>query len=128
MDRLVTDILGPLPETTRGNKYILLVGDQFTKWMEAYPIPAQTAETVARRLVYDFISRFGAPLDIHSDQGRTYMYESKLFEQVCKLHEIHKMRTSPYHPSSIGQWLRMCDFGSDKSLAMVWTFFTLIHP
>lgn len=101
MDRLVTDILGPLPVTARGNKYILLVGDHFTKWMEAYPIPDQTAETVAHRVVYDFISRFGVPLDIHSDQGRTY--ESNLFQQVCKLLDIHKTRTSPYHPSSNGQ-------------------------
>ena len=101
MDRLVTDILGPLPVTDRGNKYILLVGDQFTRWMEAYPIPDQTAETVAHKVVYEFISRYGAPLDIHSDQGRTY--ESQLFQQVCKLLEIHKTRTSPYHPSSNGQ-------------------------
>ena len=101
MDRLVTDILGPLPVTERGNKYILLVGDHFTRWMEAYPIPDQTAETVAHRVVYDFISRFGAPLDIHSDQGRTY--ESNLFKQVCKLLDIHKTRTTPYHPSSNGQ-------------------------
>ncbi len=101
MDRVVTDILGPLPVSDRGNKYILLVGDQFTKWMEAYPIPDQTAETVAHKIVYEFISRFGAPLDIHSDQGRNY--ESNIFQQVCKLLQIHRTRTSPYHPSSNGQ-------------------------
>ena len=101
MDRLVTDILGPLPISENGNKYILLVGDQFTKWMEAYPIPDQRAETVAHKIVYEYISRFGPPLDIHSDQGRTY--ESELMQQVCRLLEIHKTRTSPYHPSSNGQ-------------------------
>ena len=101
MDRLVTDILGPFPISDNGNKYILLVGDQFTKWMEAYAIPDQKAETVAHKIVYEYISRFGPPLDIHSDQGRTY--ESHLMQEVCKLLEIHKTRTSPYHPSANGQ-------------------------
>ena len=62
MDRLVTDILGPLPISEQGNRYILLVGDQFSKWMEAYAIPDQTAETVSHKIVYEFISRFGTPL------------------------------------------------------------------
>ena len=101
MDRLVTDILGPLPISEQGNRYILLVGDQFSKWMEAYAIHDQTAETVAHKIVYEFISRFGTPLDLHSDQGRNY--ESNLFRSVCKLLEINKTRTSPYHPSAKGQ-------------------------
>ena len=66
MDRVVTDILGPLPVTDNGNKYILLVMDQFSKWVEAYPIPDSTAETVANEIVYEFVSRFGCPLDLHS--------------------------------------------------------------
>ena len=39
LERIAIDVLGPLPETHRGNVYILVVGDYFTKWMEAYPIP-----------------------------------------------------------------------------------------
>ena len=69
MDRLVTDILGPFPISDNGNKYILLVGDQFTKWMEAYLISDQNALTVTHKIVYEYISHFGLPLDIHSDQG-----------------------------------------------------------
>ena len=38
MERIALDILGPLPESHRGNKHVLVVGDYFTKWMEAYPI------------------------------------------------------------------------------------------
>ena len=40
-------ILGPLPVTNRGNKYVLIVADHFTKWVEAFVIPDQRAETVA---------------------------------------------------------------------------------
>ena len=34
LERIAMDILGPLPETPRGNKYILVLGDYFTKWTE----------------------------------------------------------------------------------------------
>ena len=44
------DILGPLPESTTGNSYILVVGDYFTRWMEAYPIPNQDVITVVKSL------------------------------------------------------------------------------
>ena len=35
MDRVAMDILGPLPVTPRGNRYILTIADYFTKWTEA---------------------------------------------------------------------------------------------
>ena len=63
------DILGPLPTTARGNKYVLAVGDYFTKWTEAYPMTDSEATTVARLLVNEFICRFGVPEQLHTDQG-----------------------------------------------------------
>ena len=69
MERIAIDVLGPLPMTKAGNKYILVIADYFTKWVEAYPMANQEAQTVANLLVHKFISRFGVPLLIHSDQG-----------------------------------------------------------
>ena len=94
------DILGPLPTTVRGNKYVLVVGDYFTKWTEAYPMPDSEATTVARLLVNEFICRFGVPEQLLTDQGRNF--ESTLIEQICQLLGIRKMRTTPYHPQSDG--------------------------
>ena len=71
MQRVAMDILGPLPETDRLNKYVLVVGDYFTKWTEAFPLPDMEAVTVARRLV-EFICRIGTPEYLHTDQGRNF--------------------------------------------------------
>ena len=101
MDMVHIDILGPFPVSDNGNRYILMLVDQFTKWLEAYPLPDQTAVTVARAVVDNFISRFGCPLVIHTDQGRNF--ESDLFKAVCTLLEISKTRTTPTHPCSNGQ-------------------------
>lgn len=100
MDRVALDIMGPFPISNQGNRYVLVVGDVFTKWIEAYGIPDQTARTVANIVVNEFIARWGIPLEIHSDQGKTF--ESQLFQHVCQLLEITKTRTTPYHPSSNG--------------------------
>ena len=78
--------------------YVLIIGDYFTKWVEAYPMSDMKATTVAKCL-YDFICRFGAP-DMHTNQGRNF--ESALISELCKLLGITKTRTTPYHPQSDG--------------------------
>ena len=83
MDRIAVDVMGPMPLTKDANRYILVIGDYFTRWMEAYSLPTQHAEVVAQKLVQEFISRFGTPLEIHSDQGQNF--ESVLFKEVLKL-------------------------------------------
>ncbi|GFT03904.1 retrovirus-related Pol polyprotein from transposon 412 [Trichonephila clavipes] len=72
-ERIAFDILGPLPRTASGNKYLLVVMDYFTKWPEVYPIPDQEAPTVAEAVVQHWISRYGVPLQLHSDQGRNFV-------------------------------------------------------
>ena len=62
------DFVGPLLVSEKGNKYILVVSDYFTKWAEALPLPAQTAKTTAEALVNEAIARYGIPAVIHSDQ------------------------------------------------------------
>ena len=97
MQVVAVDILGPLPESDGGNSYILVAG---TRWMEAYAIPNQEAKTVADKLVNELFCHFSSPEQLHSDQGR--QFESELLKEVCKLLNIHKTRTTPYHPQSDG--------------------------
>ena len=87
LERVHINILGPLNSSKSRNKYVRMVIDQFTKWLECYPLK--------------FFMRFGCPLQIHSDQGRNF--KSALFSELCTLLEICKTRTSAYRPCSNGQ-------------------------
>ena len=93
---IAIDLLGPFFESDSGNKSVLVVLDSFSEWMEAYPLPNIEAKTIAEKLVLQFISRFGVPLQIKSDQCK--QFDCELFRAMCKLLNIdHKMST-PFHP------------------------------
>ena len=100
-ERIGIDILGPLPVSERGNRYILVLSDQFSKWTEAYAIPNQEATTIAEKFGEEYICRFGTPMICHSDQGRNF--ESRLFQELCDLLQVKKTRTSGYRPQSNAQ-------------------------
>ena len=109
MERIAIDILGPLPESSKGKKYIMVVGDYLSKWTESYAIPNQEARTVAQKLVDEFICRFGTPKTIHTDQGRNF--ESSLFQEVCNLLGIKRIarqriiqKEMEWLSDSIGRW------------------------
>jgi transposase InsO family protein len=55
---------------------------------------------VAKLLVEEVIVRFGTPYVIHTDKG--VQFESNLFQEMCRLLQIQKTRTTPYHPQSDG--------------------------
>ncbi|PFX15936.1 Transposon Ty3-G Gag-Pol polyprotein [Stylophora pistillata] len=109
LERIQTDILGPLPETNMGNKFVAVVVDMYTKWPEAYALPDQEAETVAHAVMDNFICRFGCPRGVLSDQGRNF--ESLTFRGLCSLIESIKQRTTPYHPQ--------CDGGAERLIRTV---------
>ena len=101
LDRIHIDILGPITTSQDGNVYILMLVDQFTKWLECWPLPNQTAELIAKKVVKDFISHFWVssrnPFRPRKD------FDSSLVKAICDLLEITKTRTTPYRPSSNGQ-------------------------
>ena len=66
---------------------LLVMVNQFTRWVECIPLPSQTAEITATAAFNDFFSRFGCPFQIFTDQGRNF--ESKLFRAVCELLQVH---------------------------------------
>jgi len=99
--RVQMDVLGPLPKTDLGNRFILVIVDCFTKWVEAFPVKNTRAKTIAEVFVREIISRHGVPSEIHTDQGRNF--ESKLFLELAELLGMKKTRTTALHPQSDGQ-------------------------
>ena len=66
------DILGPFPKSILGNKYLIVITDHFTKWVEAFPLTIFRTKTVVNVFVSQGISRYGIPLEIHTDKGRNF--------------------------------------------------------
>ena len=81
------DVVGPLSETTNGNKYIVVAMDYFTKWPEAKAITEANAKEVATFIYDEIICRHGCPTKILSDRGSHF--NNKLVENLMKkLHHI----------------------------------------
>ena len=96
---ICVDILGPLPETETGSRYVLVavITSRNGQRRTEYPI-MQEAATVARKLVDEIFCRF-SPEQLHSDRRQ---FESELVKEVFKLLEIRKTHTTPYQPQCNG--------------------------
>ncbi|GKD46980.1 reverse transcriptase domain-containing protein, partial [Tanacetum coccineum] len=93
------DFMGPFPQS-RGNKYILVVVDYVSKWVEAQALPTNDARVVVKFLTQLF-SRFGVPKALISDRG-TYFCNSQLEKALQRYGVTHKL-SAAYHPQSNGQ-------------------------
>lgn len=99
-ERCFLDIVGPLPETETGNKYILTFQDDLTKFLINIPMKNQEAVTIAYHFVTGIICIYGLPEALITDQGANFL--SELFKNTCKLLRIKKIQTTSYHPESNG--------------------------
>ncbi len=102
--RIAADIT-ELPVTSLGNRYVLVVMDYFTRFVNLYPLKDQRATTVAQCIFEDYIKQHVVPEIIHTDQGR--QFESDLMKHLCSQLGIEKTRTSPYHAQCDGMVERL---------------------
>lgn len=93
------DIIGPLPYS-EGYRYCLTAIDRATRWPEAWPMESITAEEVATTFTREWISRFGTPSTVTTDQGT--QFESNLFHRLSEILSINRTRSTPYHPCANG--------------------------
>jgi len=110
--RIEMDHFGPLPVSGNNNRFVLVIIDCFTKWVECIPVPDTEAKTTANALITHWISRFGTPCELHTDQGRGF--ESNLIAEMSSTLGIYKTRTTPYHPQSDGIAERFMRFLKDS--------------
>ena len=91
-EHLNLDIAGPFP-SSKGNSYVLVCIDPFTRWIEAFPMPDMTTASVIQCL-NSHIQTFGAPIEVHSDDG--CQFTSNTFKEFCQyqgaMHRISSVR------------------------------------
>lgn len=95
LDRLFIDYLGPLPRTQKGNQYVLVVIDAFTRFTWLVPSRNVNAATTISHLVKIF-SVFGVPRSIVSDNAPAFV--SAPFKSFCFRNGIKQINTTPYYP------------------------------
>ena len=97
--KVAFDLVGPLPRSTNGFKYLLTMMDLFSKFPAAIPLKKVDNLTVIEAMMEVF-SCYGLPKVLLTDQGS--VFTSRLTKEMCKRFEIEKIQTSPYHPQSDG--------------------------
>ena len=113
------DLVGPLPPS-RGFTYLLTCVDRFTRWPEAFPISAISADVVAQTFSQGWIAHFGVPSTIITDRGR--QFESKLWSslmaptwlQACSYHLLPP--SFQWHGGAISPAVEGCSQGPPKPL------------
>lgn len=94
------DSIGPLPCSKKGNRWILVAIDNFTRWVEALAVTANTDSITAAFITNQVIYRHGCPQNLLHDNGTNYV--SKLVSQVKEAMGIHGILAAPYHPQTNG--------------------------
>ena len=97
--KVAFDLVGPLPRSVNGYRYILTMMDLYTKFPAAIPLKRVDNVTVIDAMMEVF-SCFGLPKVLLTDQGS--VFTSKLTKAMCKEFGITKIQTTPYHPQSDG--------------------------
>ncbi|KAF7704663.1 hypothetical protein HF521_021735, partial [Silurus meridionalis] len=81
-------------------RYLLVMVDKFSRWVEAFPCSKENARVVVQKLTTEIIPRYGIPVGIDSDKGTPFT--SKVTQLLCKELKINWHFHIPYHPQSSG--------------------------
>lgn len=99
-ERVFMDLVGPLPQSHAGNRYILTVQDDLSKFLGAFPLVDKSANTVARAMVKHFFMKYAFPKFLISDCGSEFL--AKVQQSVCGLLKIEQITSAPYHHQTVG--------------------------
>ena len=97
LSEISIDTLGPLPEDEAGMRYIILIVDNFSKFVGLYP----SNSTSTRNFVKAFLSWvgiFGVPKTLRSDVGS--QFTSNMAQQLKDLLKYQHIVVVPYHPQA----------------------------
>ncbi|GFS57217.1 hypothetical protein TNCV_491261 [Trichonephila clavipes] len=97
-ESIAIDLFGPLPETTEGMKWIFIVEDYTTKWVELFPLKQATAKECAMTLLNEVFLRYRVPRRLISDNGTQFV--SAVMQQLCFVLDINQSLIPVYHPQA----------------------------
>lgn len=96
---LTFDIVGPMPRTARGHRYLLTCMDFASRYPEAIPLKRADAQTVADAMLQVF-SRYGLPTELLTDNGG--VFTGKLARELYTMLKIKHIKITEYNPQSNG--------------------------
>ncbi|GFW95000.1 transposon Tf2-11 polyprotein [Trichonephila clavipes] len=97
-ETLAINLFGPLPESKDGKRWILIIEDCTTKWVELFALPNATAKECAITLIEEVLLWYGIPRRHISDNGTQFV--SAVMQQIFYLLNIHQSLISVYHPQA----------------------------
>ena len=101
LEFVTIDTLGELIRTPRGNRFLLVITDRFSKIVRTVPLKSISAESVAKAFVTHWVMVYGPPLWLLSDNGK--QFTARFFQHVCRILGIENLFTTTYHPQCNGQ-------------------------
>ena len=113
-EKLALDIFEPLPETQKGNHYILSMQDRLKRYTVLVPLQNKSTKSIIEALINHYICTFRAPKTILSDQGSNFL--SELMTRFENALNIRHIKTTAFHLQSNGSIERMHSTLVNKSL------------
>jgi hypothetical protein len=95
------DLIGPLPKTPNGNKWIVTAIDYATGWPVAKALQEATEEELGHFLHDQIFANYGAPMELLSDNGPNLLAGAVRF--YLDLIKTKHRTTTPYHPRTNGK-------------------------
>lgn len=92
------DLVGPLPRSTQGYKFILSIVDTFSKYTLFIPLRSATAPAVTEKVEENIFLIYGVPQTVICDNG--VQFRSKLFSKLCENYNVKISYTPLYHAQS----------------------------
>ena len=96
--KISLDLSGPYPTSLSGNKYIVGFVDWYSGFPEAFAVPDKCADTIAHLIIEEIFPRYGAPLEIVTDNGSENVNQT--VRETLQALNVHHVKTSLYHPAS----------------------------
>ncbi|XP_036340395.1 uncharacterized protein K02A2.6-like [Rhagoletis pomonella] len=96
--KIYIDFLGKYPRSKKGNAYIFIVVDHFSKFVFPKAMREATASNVITFIIQEVFAKFGVPETLHSDKGKQFV--SKEFGKMTDQYRIKHLKTAFYAPQS----------------------------